>query len=347
MEYNGTEEIPMVSNDLEWYVSRLTVFNGITYNGNFDETSASSICNRKIYSDTGIEKSYDSDNNDLDGGESRSTLRIFDCSAKTETIDTIGFSVKEGSPLSSLSQESDEYKELNTPNKVSLATIDCMSSLDMPSYINYKYDETGTDIIFVSDNNGSSADFYLCKGNCPIKARGAVGMKAKIFDNVSINKSGYVLGKYNQNAYNKSTKNIVGEDVFVQIYCDSTNVKIGVPMFTSDDADKQVTVTGATKYSITAVGATIIEKLLSQMTIGDSIYNVAYELGVTLEYNYAQDGLVYEATSAYTNIDETTSFVKKKINLGATNETSVENGNYIIGITTEPSGKKGFLPTAR
>ena len=350
MDYNGTEEIPTVSNDLEWYVSRLNVFNGITYNGNFDETSASSICNRKIYSDTGIVKSGDS--NDLDGGESRSTLRIFDCSAKTETIDMMGFSVKEGSPLSSLSQESDEYKKLSTPNKVSLATIDCMSSLDMPSYINYKYDETGTDIIFISDNNGSSADFYLCNGKCPIEARGAVGMKAKLNNLILISNSGYVLGKYNQNAYNKSTKNIVGEDVFVQIYVliilGVTNVIIRVPMFTSDDADTQVTVeTGVTNYKITAEGATTIEKLLNQMTIGDSIYNVAYELGVTLEYNYAQNGLIYEATSAYTNIDETTSFVKKKINLGVANETSVENGNYIIGITTEPSGKKGFLKVAR
>lgn len=316
----GLEEAPSVSDDLETFLTRLDVYNGITYNGEFEDSDASSIFNRRL-SNNAITKI--GDNGDLDGGENRHTLRTYTCSGRTESLDMYSFSVKEGSPI--MSEE--EYAEINTPYKLELASIEGNMSNDLPTYINYKYDEFN-DIIFVSDNDGSAADFYLVKASPtnPLKEQGAIGLKIN-------SGKGYVLGKFNQIANSTCSKNKVGEDVVVEI----NGLIATVQMYLSSDAE-----TIEPRNVIIWNG---IDFILSDVTKGSNTYAALSNIGVDLQFNYVQDTLNYNNLSTYTDITPSNSVIK--INLGKSNNVSIQSGNYIIGVASEPSGEKGFIKVAR
>ena len=232
---DGNQYIPSAFVDCESWRTHLKIYNGITYNGKFYNSSDNPCLIN------GIESAITVGGNDLtigsvlDDGYSNvrsiNVNRITDINSSGYTADYYGFKITEGCP----NFNSSETKLINSPYELELTTIEGEASNDFPTYINYGFGMYENDIIFNSDLNSSSAVFYIQTGNtpCPLTQSGVVYATKRPGSWLSNN---YILCRYNENANNLSSKNIIGDTIAAEVDILSF---VHIPMFLSDEDVEQ------------------------------------------------------------------------------------------------------------
>lgn len=326
VEDTSEGEMPIALTDCESWKSQLDIYNGITYNGKF--STSGTIVNEK-------EEVISVNSNDLAIGTSvddgYANVRTFTSSAITSpnsssayTVSSFGFNIVEGSPVFS----DDEKAKINAPYPLELASIEGSASNDFPSFIGYKYDVYGN-IYFTSDNDSADATFYLQTGstdcpltNYPIVYRNSSGI---FTDN-------YILCRYNAIANAISQKNVVGQEVLVQVSIFGT---ASVPLYVHladgvEDIQMSAHVTVRGFPNITA----------------ESIENLS-SVGVDVVYAY-KDKPNVDVKSYINNIEENSNFIKLDgMNKPIDNLTSFGNNYYIVALKKTKSGEKGEVNVVR
>ena len=374
----------VAANDSESCATLIDVHNGITFNKAFSYdsmihdntyldiinsagTSADSVItfnsSKKLNIHTDIEddivlsaetgyissqwkKDTDNKNDNVRSWSALTQVRV------EKEVESFSFEITEGSPDNYTKNSTYKFTEeeinlMKKPNPVELVTIDGFLNNVFPKTINYRLTPIPDECQFASNETvDSSIKFYYVQKDPFLQKSGIIYEK-------SGGKTLYFYGVYNENAYNKSTKNVVGESVIITAYNDTQAFDWGnyqwelrVPMYQSNDAtEKTISKFSNTKKENKVSFGKLPEKIDSVLT--DELNN----LGVDLKYYYTYVGSTNSLKTRIENVLENAIEVGVNDNSYVTNilnDKGYMNENAaLIGVLTTGKDKKGGITAIR